>query len=129
MRLLGLLIFCFSDLVDLVNELEPVSAKWRWLGVNFGFTVNDLDGIQMSNAHGGVMDWMTTMLDKKLNNIPGFRWEDVIKALEKIGHGALAEQIKRTHCPPGLLYTPTCTCTLYIYICMCTLLREYGCFA
>ena len=41
-------------LKDLVNELEPLNAQCKEMRVQFGFMMNDLNGIQRSNWHGGV---------------------------------------------------------------------------
>ena len=75
----------FSDVLRrLVNELTPVTAQWRELGREFGFTENELDEIQQSK-HYEVRECMTTMLDRKLKRTPGFGWEGVKKALRNIG--------------------------------------------
>ena len=66
------------------------------MGGQFGFSENDLDGIEQGNPRGGVQRWMTTMLDKKLKSTPGFGWDDVTKALGRIGCGALAKDIHST---------------------------------
>ena len=85
----------------LVNALASVSAKWPELGTQFGFTRNDLDGIKQTRPYGGVTDWLTDILDKKMKRSPEFGWSDVIQALVQIGCGALAESIQREHCPQG----------------------------
>lgn len=88
-------------LKDLVNELKPVESRWRQLGIQFEFTEDELDGIQLSDPVGGVERWMSSMLDKKLKNTPGLGWGDVTKALGRIGCGARAEHIQRIYCPQG----------------------------
>ena len=112
--------FCFSEssinLLDLVNELGPISSQWRQLGIQFRFTENDLDGIKQNSPHGGVDEWMSTMLDKKLKSTPGFGWDDIVEALRNIGCGALAEHIQQSHCPQGWLYIATCTCTFCLSV-------------
>jgi len=97
--------FCFSESsishLDLVNELEPISSQWRQLGIQFRFTENDLDGIKQNSPHGGVEEWMSTMLDRKLRSTPGLGWDDIVEALWNIGYGALAAHIQQSHCPQG----------------------------
>ena len=72
-----------------MNELEPLKFRWREVGVQFGFTMNDLDAMQMGNPHGGVEEWMITMLDWKLRSTPGFGWDDVNEARKRLGYQAL----------------------------------------
>jgi len=102
--------FCFSESsishLDLVNALEPISSQWRQLGIQFRFTENDLDGIKQNSPHGGVEEWMSTMLDRKLRSTPGFGWDNIVEALRNIGCAALAEHIlaehiQQSHCPLG----------------------------
>ena len=85
----------------LVNALASVLAKWSELGTEFGFTPNDLNGIRQGKPQSSVTDWLTDMLDKKMNKSPEFEWGDVIQALVQIGSGPLAESIQREHCPQG----------------------------
>jgi len=85
----------------LVDELGPISSQWWQLGIQFGFTEKDLDGIRQNSPHGGVEEWMSTMLDRKLRSTPGFGWDDIVEALRNIECGALAEHIQQSHCPQG----------------------------
>ena len=86
------------SLKDLRNALSEVGTKWRLLGVQFGFTEEELDATQQSHPHGGVSQWLSSMLNSKLNNSPGFTWADVVKALENIGQSALAAQLREKYC-------------------------------
>ena len=81
------------SLKDLANELEPLRFRWREVGAQFGFTVNDLDEIEEKDPHGGAQQWMTTMLDRKLRTTPGFGWDDVLEARKRIEYEALARQL------------------------------------
>ena len=84
-----------------MNVLAPVSAKWTELGIQFGFITNDLDGIKQTRPHGSVRDWLTDMLDKKMERSPDFGWSDVFQALIEIGCGTLAQSIQQDHFPQG----------------------------
>ena len=89
------------SLSELVNALSSVSAKWSELGTKFGFTPNDLNGISLGKPQSSVTDWLTDMLNKKMERSPEFGWSDVIQALVQIDCGTLAERIQREHCPQG----------------------------
>ena len=80
-----------------MNELEPLKSRWKEVGVQFGFTMNDLDAIQKSSPHGGVGEWMSTMLDKKRKSTTEFGWDDVIKARKRL------EKEAQTNCLGGKL--------------------------
>ena len=84
-----------------MNALTRVSNKWFELGIQFGFLKNDLDGIRQERPYGGVTDWLTDMLDKKMNRSPDFGWSDVIQALVNIGERTVAESIQGEHYPQG----------------------------
>ena len=84
-----------------MSALASISAKWSELGTEFGFTPNDLNGIRQGKPQNSVTDWMTDMLDMKMNRNPEFGWSDVIQALFKIGCEALAESIQQEHCSQG----------------------------
>ena len=83
----------------MVGALAPISAKWYELGIAFGLKPNDLDGIKKGNPHDSMCEWMTKMLDMKMNRSPNFGWSDVTKARGKIGCGAHAESTQQEHCP------------------------------
>ena len=91
----------FSDtpsIAELVRALASVSAKWNKLGIAFGLTVNDLDGIKKGNPHDSMDEWMTKMLDMKMSRSPNFGWSNIIKALKAIKCETLAESIRQEHC-------------------------------
>ena len=84
-----------------MNAHTRVSNKWFELGIQFGFLKNDLDGIRQGRPYGGVTQWLTDMLDKKMNRSPDFGWSDVIQAMVNIDERAVAESIQREHFPQG----------------------------
>ena len=77
-----------------MNELEPLKSRWKEVGVQFGFAMNDLDAIQKSNPQGGVEEWMSTMLDRKLRSTPGFGWDDVSEARKRLEEKAQANCLR-----------------------------------
>ena len=54
-----------------------------------------------TRPHGDVTDWLTDMLDKKMNRSPDFGWSDVIQALVNIRERAVAVSIQREHFAQG----------------------------
>ena len=84
---------------ELVNALRPVSDRWYELGIQFGLTTNELDGIKQGKPHNSVNEWMVDVFDMTLQRNPEFGWSDVIQALIKIDEALLAESIQREHYP------------------------------
>lgn len=66
--------------------------------MQFGFTEDQLDALQANDPHGGVNQWLSSMLNAKLNNCPDFSWSHVISALEKLGLTTLAMNIRQRFC-------------------------------
>ena len=77
--------------------------------MQFGFTENELDAIQAENPVGSVRQWLSSMLNAKLNNFAGFSWNDVISALEALGQSAVAVEVRQKFCQKNVA-------GIYIYI-------------
>ena len=81
------------SLRELVADLAPVSHRWYELGIQFGFTSNDLEAIKLVWPHKSDV-CMSSILDKKLKTSPELQWNDVIQALVNIGEQLLADRIE-----------------------------------
>ena len=84
---------------ELVDALRPVSDRWYELGIQFGLTRNDLDGIKQGKPRNSVIEWMVDMLDMTLQSSLEFGWSDVTQALVNIGAASLADSIQQEHYP------------------------------
>jgi hypothetical protein len=78
---------------DIMNTLCVIADKWEQLGVQFGFTENELRQIKMAHPHSQCKDWMFTMISQKKARSIGFGWKDIIKALHSIGCTNIAGKI------------------------------------
>ena len=86
----------------LLVELHEVD-DWFTFGVALGVTIRKLREIQTSNPQGGVQCWMTDMFQFWLDSTPTASWEDVIRALEQLDHGALAARLRsKYNLSPGM---------------------------
>ena len=70
--------------------------------MQFGFTENELDAIQAENPVGSVRQWLSSMLNAKLNNFAGFSWNDVISALEALGQSEVAAEVRHQNNVAGI---------------------------
>ena len=78
----------------LLSELSEVADDWFILGVALGVHVRKLREIKASNNQEGVKHWMIDMFQSWLDSNPTASWEDVLRALEQLGHLTLASRLK-----------------------------------
>ena len=96
----------------MLNEVEPVTARWRYLGLALGVHPNKLDVIERENRHlddclmKTMTLWLMKMYDTKEYGKPS--WELLAKAVgHRVGgkNPSLAEEIIKKY---GSMYdTPT----------------------
>ena len=86
---------CLPSYSQLVEELEPVSAKWDQLGIFLGFTQNDLDEIRRDKQD--TIPSLYAMCNKWLERNPSGSWKDIVTALQKIKRLDLADELKKKY--------------------------------
>ena len=72
----------------LMKELGKVT-NWYEFGIVLDMPVEVLDSIRRSNQDVGIEVWKIEMFKRWLNRTPKASWNDIIDALQKVGHHAL----------------------------------------
>ena len=67
---------------------------WYSLGVALRVHPNKLQEIQKSSPQEGIQRWRIDLLHYWLNSTPDASWNDIVVALEKIGHNTLSVQLR-----------------------------------
>ena len=81
---------------QLTEELQGMN-DWYSLGVALRVHPNKLKEIQKSSPHEGIQRWRIDLLHYWLNSTPDASWNDIIVALEKIGHKALSANLREKY--------------------------------
>ena len=95
---------------QLTEELADVN--WHSLGMALLVPVSKLSAITASHPQGGTARWKIELLQYWLDSTPTASWSDIIKALEKIGHGTLSARLKTEYLPSAT----TTTTGMRVYI-------------
>ena len=82
----------------LYNELTDVS-DWYTLGLNLGVRETELQQIQSSYPTEGCRRWKQETISHWLRQTPSASWENVVKALQKMGENKVAEKIELQYIP------------------------------
>lgn len=99
-----------DDLRDVQRELNPVSAKWKSIGIALGLKCNDLDGID-TRCNSDPTACLTSTVTKWLKrnyNVKRFgepTWQMLVEAVgDPIGGAnmALASDVARRHKSRGM---------------------------
>ena len=127
-----------DDLFDVQKELNPVSAKWKSIGIALRININTLDGINTcENGHpttclsSMITEWLRKNYNVKFGE-PTWRWlVDAVGDPAGGANKALAKQIASRHKAGGMLtrynhHVKVCFCTwewssyMYcVYECIC----------
>ena len=99
-----------DDLFDVQNELNPISANWRSIGMALRLKPDTLDGIDKLSGKGpnNCMIMMVTEWLKRKYNVKRFggpTWQALVKAVAHPTGGAnmaLARDIARKHKAGGM---------------------------
>ena len=81
---------------QLTEELHGMN-EWYPLGVALRVHPNMLQEIQKSSPLEGIQRWRIDVLQYWLNSTPDASWNDIIVALEKIGHKALSANLREKY--------------------------------
>lgn len=82
----------------LYSELTDV-YDWYTLGLNLGVQETELQHIQRSYSTEGSRRWKQETISLWLRQTPGASWENVVKALQKMGENKVAEKIELKYIP------------------------------
>ena len=83
------------NLKNLIEALETVSARWSDLGLQLGFSQDDLDDIEGDHTRGQTR--LRIMLNKWLERTLYKSWEDIYYALKKMKRLDLTKKIATDH--------------------------------
>ena len=87
-----------KDLLNVMEELADVRAKWYNIGLGLGLSVGTLDGIKAD--HSNTLDCLREALKTWLKTLPPPTWSKVVKALktQTVAEASLAAHLERKYC-------------------------------
>ena len=100
------------ELLQLLDILKPVEAKWYKLGLRLGYAAGTLDAIRADNHHI-VEDCMRDLLTQWRHNYPNKGWSDIVSALRGMGRDDVANDVEEKYLSSGMLDLHVHTCTLF----------------
>ena len=74
---------------------------WYSLGVALRIHPNKLQEIQKSSPQEGIQRWRIDLLQYWLNSTPDASWNDIVVALESIGHHTLSARLQHKYNVPA----------------------------
>ena len=87
-----------KDLLNVMEELADVRAKWYNIGLGLGLSVGTLDGIKAD--HSNTLDCLREALKTWLKTLPPPTWSKDVKALKThtVAEASLAAQLEHKYC-------------------------------
>ena len=99
-------------LVNLLDALQEVTAKWYEVGLRLGIPPRTLDIIKANSPHE-VEHCMREMLKWWIGKYPEWRWDAITQALRAVDRNDVANKVAKMYCDStdsislGMLYTYT----------------------
>ena len=86
-----------SALVNLLEALVEVTAKWYDLGLRLGIPTHTLEIIK-ANRPQEVEHCMREMLQWWIGKYPEWSWDAIVRALRAIDRNDVADKVAKVHC-------------------------------
>lgn len=85
---------------ELTRDLTPqLAARWKQFAHIMDTPPHIIEKIHMNNVQLGVESCCTEFLAQWLHSNPDVTWNDVIRALDDIGLGSVAEELTAKYIP------------------------------
>ena len=114
--------FVHADIVrptlqTMIHHLNEVHNDWFVIGIALNVPHNKLQRTEFEYFRSGLKRCMVEMIQYWLD-FPNASWEQVVKALDIVGHSTLASTIKQQYLWDQPSCECLCSCFTYTHVCI-----------